>query len=37
MKKYKCLVCGHEFEVADGAEPVCPLCQAKGDQLQEIK
>ncbi len=37
MKKYKCLVCGAEFEVADGAEAVCPICKAKGDKLEEIK
>jgi len=37
MKKYKCLACGEVFEVADGQEPVCPLCGAKGNQLQEMK
>lgn len=37
MKKYKCLVCQAEFEVADGVEPVCPICGAKGDKLVEIK
>ena len=37
MKKFKCLVCGQEFEVADGQEPICPLCKASGDKLQEIK
>lgn len=21
------------FEIADGAEPVCPLCGAKGDNI----
>lgn len=36
MKKYKCLVCGQEFEVEDGVEAVCPLCKQKGDKLQEI-
>lgn len=35
-KKYKCLVCNAEFEVAEGVEPVCPICKAKGDQLVEI-
>ena len=34
MKTYKCLVCGKVFEVEDGAEPVCPLCKAKGDKLE---
>ncbi len=37
MKKYKCLLCGAEFEVADGVEPVCPICGAKGDKLVEIE
>ena len=26
-----------EFEVADGVEPVCPICRAKGDKLVEIQ
>lgn len=37
MKKYKCLLCGKVFEAEDNAEPVCPVCKAKGDKLQEIK
>lgn len=37
MKTYKCLVCGKVFDVEDGAEPVCPLCKAKGDKLVEVK
>ena len=37
MKTYKCLICGHVFEVEDGTEPVCPICRAKGEKLQEIK
>lgn len=36
MKRYKCQVCGHIFEAADGVEPVCPLCKAKGDKLELI-
>ncbi len=36
MRKFKCTVCGEVFEVADGEEPVCPLCKAKGDKLEEI-
>ncbi len=36
MKKYKCLLCGQVFEVADGVEPVCPLCGAKGDKIIEV-
>ena len=31
--KYKCLVCGTIFDVADGQEPVCPVCKVKGDKL----
>ena len=37
MKKYFCTVCKQTFEVADGYEPVCPVCRAKGSKLQEIK
>ena len=37
MKKYKCKVCGFEFEVEDGKEPICPLCKAKGDDLELIE
>ncbi len=37
MRKFECLVCGEIFEVADGVEPVCPRCKAKGDKLVEIK
>lgn len=36
MKTYKCLVCGKIFEVEDGAEPICPVCKAKGDKLVEM-
>lgn len=34
MAKYKCKVCGIEFE---SDEAVCPVCHAKGDKLVEIK
>ena len=37
MKTYKCLLCGQVFEVADGEEPVCPLCGATGDQLELVE
>ncbi len=37
MKKYKCLVCGVEFEVPDGEEPVCPVCGVSGDDLELIE
>lgn len=36
MKKYRCLICGIEFE-SDDAEPVCPVCGATGEDLEEIK
>lgn len=36
MKTYKCLVCGEVFEVEDGVKPVCPLCGAEGDDLEEV-
>ena len=36
MKKYRCLICGEEFEVAEGVTPVCPKCGLKGNKLQEI-
>ena len=35
-KKYRCKVCGAEFEADYEGEPVCPLCMAKGDDLEEI-
>lgn len=37
MKKYKCKICGAIFEVPDGEEPVCPICKAKGDNLELIE
>ncbi len=36
MRKFRCLMCGAEFEVADGQEPVCPVCGVKGKKLEEI-
>ncbi len=37
MAKYRCLVCGAEFEVPEGQEPVCPVCKMKGDKLMKIE
>ena len=37
MKKFKCLVCGVEFEVEDGQEPVCPVCGVKSDGGTKVK
>lgn len=36
MKRYKCHVCGDVFDVADGEEAVCPICNRRGDALEEI-
>ena len=37
MKKYKCKICGAIFEVPDGEEPVCPVCKARGENLELIE
>ena len=37
MKKYKCLLCGVEFEAEDGVEPVCPVCGATGEDLFPVE
>jgi rubrerythrin len=37
MAKYKCKICGEEFEVAAGETPVCPLCKAEGDNLELLE
>ena len=31
--KYKCLVCGQIFEVADGQTPQCSVCKVMGDKI----
>ena len=36
MAKYKCKICKAVFEVKDGETPVCPICKAKGDNLELI-
>ena len=36
MKKYHCKVCGVDFEIAEGAEPVCPVCGVSGDDVELI-
>lgn len=33
-QRYRCLLCGAEFTVAAGEEPVCPTCGARGDYLE---
>ena len=35
--KYKCLVCGQIFDVADGEAPQCPVCKAIGDKVVPYK
>ena len=37
MKKFKCNVCGVEFEVEEGQEAVCPVCGATGENVEEAK
>lgn len=37
MKKFKCNVCGVEFEVEEGQEAVCPVCGATGENIEEVK
>ena len=36
MIKYKCKLCGKEFEVVEGEVAVCPLCKATGDKLEVV-
>ena len=36
MKKYRCLLCGVEFE-SDEANPVCPVCGASGEDDVEVE
>ena len=37
MKTYKCKVCNTIFQIADGEEPICPVCKATGDKLELIE
>jgi len=37
MKKYKCNFCKAVFEVKEGETPVCPICGATAENLEEIK
>lgn len=32
MKKWRCLVCGFEWE-SDEENPACPVCGVSGDQV----
>ena len=31
--KYRCKLCGKEFEIPEGTEPVCPICGATSENL----
>lgn len=35
-RRYRCTLCFTEFEVDGGEEPICPMCGAKGDQLESL-
>lgn len=37
MKKYRCKICNAVFEAADNEDPICPICKATGDNLEEIQ
>lgn len=37
VKQYKCKICGAVFEVPEGEEPVCPMCKARGENLELIE
>ena len=37
VKKYKCKICGAVFEVPEGEETVCPVCKARGENLELIE
>ena len=34
--KYRCNLCGKEFEVPEGTEPVCPICGATSENLVQL-
>ena len=37
VKKYRCKICGAVFEVPEGEEPVCPVCKARGENLEVME
>ena len=37
MPKFKCKVCGEEFDAPNRAEAVCPACGVTGDKLEELQ
>lgn len=36
VRRYRCKVCGAIFEIKEGEELICPICQATQDQLEII-
>lgn len=36
VRRYRCKVCGDIFEIKEGEELICPICQATQDQLEII-
>ena len=36
MSQYKCKICGEVFEVKEGETPVCPVCKATGDNVEQM-
>ena len=37
VKQHKCKICGAVIEVPEGEEPVCPVCKARGENLELIE
>ena len=37
MPKFKCKVCGEEFDAPNRAEAVCPVCGVTGEKLEELQ
>ena len=37
MIKYKCRVCGEIFHAQDGVPPICPACDAKGNDIDTLE
>ena len=36
-KRFRCKPCGAEFEAPEGSEPICPVCGARGDDLEVLE
>ncbi len=37
MTRFRCKVCGIEFEIPEGVEIRCPMCDAVGDELEVLE